>query len=213
MIPVSLVQPSYSPLCVCSHPARTLWPDTQLMFGLLEGDMTSMWRDMERRRQRANQAYHLLAQDMERRLHLNSRSGDTDRKASTSGEEGKENFQLTLDVSGFSPEELTVRRQGRRLIVSGKHEKKKETENGVSFHESREWRSEAELPQDVSPEDLLCSLSKDGQLCFQAPRLALPASEERAIPINVTPSPANGEQNPPETPTSDPEGQTGLSSS
>ncbi|KAM3918080.1 heat shock protein 30C-like [Leptodactylus fuscus] len=197
MIPLRLLQTLSRPLCVCSQPVRTLWPATQLMFGLLEDDMASMRRDMERRRQLVHQAYHLL--DMDWRLHLNSSSGDTDRKASTSGEEDKQNFHLTLDVRGFSPEELTVRTEGRRLIVSGKQEKKQETENGGSFHESREWRSEAELPQDVNPEDILCSLTKDGQLCFQAPRLALPVSEERAIPINVTPSPANGEQNAPET--------------
>ncbi|XP_044153455.1 heat shock protein 30C-like [Bufo gargarizans] len=211
MSPLRLLQPSSSPLCVCREPALTLWPATQLMFGLLEDDMMGMRKDMERRRQRVNQAYQLLAQDMERRADLTRSSAAADRNSSTTGKEGKKNFELTLDVSGFSPEELTVKTEGRRLIVSGKHDEKKEAENGGYFHEYREWRREAELPQDVHPEDILCSLSKDGQLHFQAPRLALPAAEERTNPI--TQSPGDGEENPLEIQTSDPEGENGLNSS
>ncbi|XP_040294439.1 heat shock protein 30C-like [Bufo bufo] len=210
MFPLRLLQSSYRTICVCREPALTLWPATQLMFGLLEDDMMGMRKDMERRRQRVNQAYQLLAQDMERRADLTRSSAAADRNPSTTGKEEKENFELTLDVSGFSPEELTVKTEGRRLIVSGKHDKKKEAENGGYFHEYREWRREAELPQDVHPEDILCSMSKDGQLHFQAPRLALPAAEERTIPI--TQSPGDGEENPLEIQTSDPEGENGLNS-
>ncbi|XP_040292239.1 heat shock protein 30C-like [Bufo bufo] len=211
MFPLRFLQSSYRTICVCREPALTLRPATQLMLGLLEDDMMGMRKDMERRRQRVNQADQLLAQDMERRADLTRSSAAADRNASTTGKEGKENFELTLDVSGFSPEELTVKTEGRRLIVSGKHDKKKEAENGDYFHEYREWRREAELPQDVHPEDILCSMSKDGQLHFQAPRLALPAAEERTIPI--TQSPGDGEENPLEIQTSDPEGENGLNSS
>ncbi|KAG8565041.1 hypothetical protein GDO81_012685 [Engystomops pustulosus] len=213
MIPLRLLQSLYGPLRVCRESAITLWPATQLLFGRLEDDMTSMRKDMERTMQRVHQVDHLLAQDMERRAHPTTSSGDTDTKASTARKEAKENFQLTLDVRGFTPEELTVKTEGRRLIVSGKHDKRKEAENGGYFHEYREWRREAELPQDVSPEDILCSLSQDGQLRFQAPRLALPPAEETPIPINVTQSPGGGQQNPLETQNCNPEGGGGLDSS
>ncbi|XP_044153968.1 heat shock protein 30C-like [Bufo gargarizans] len=211
MFPLRFLQSSYRTICVCREPALTLWPATQLMFGLLEDDMMGMRKDMERRRQRVNQAYQLLAQDMERRADLTRSSAAADRNSSTTGKEGKKNFELTLDVSGFSPEELTVKTEGRRLIVSGKHDKKKEAENGGYFHEYREWRREAEIPQDVHPEDILCSLSKDGQLHFQAPRLALLGAEERNSPI--TQSPGDGEETPLEIQTSDPKRENGLNSS
>ncbi|XP_077113715.1 heat shock protein 30C-like [Ranitomeya variabilis] len=209
MFPVSVLRSSSSPLCVCREPALTNWPAARLLFGLLGDDMT--WTDMERRLQRAHQVHQLLAQGRGRTADLSRSSAATDKNTSTTGNEGKESFELTLDVSGFSPEELTVRTEGRRLIVSGKYDKRKETENGGYFQEYKEWRREAELPQDVSPEDVVCSLAKDGRLHFLAPRLALPAAEERSIPI--TQSPGDGPLSPPEIRSSNPEGEKGLGSS
>ncbi|XP_044153456.1 heat shock protein 30C-like [Bufo gargarizans] len=211
MFPLRFLQSSYRTICVCREPALTLRPATQLIFGLLEDDRMSMRKDMERKIQLANQAYQRLAQDMKQIDDLTRSSAASGRNPSTTGKEENENFELTLDVSGFSPEELTVKTECRRLIVSGKHDKKKEAENGGYFHEYREWRREDELPQDVHPEDILCSVSKDGQLHFKAPRMALPAAEERTIPI--TQSPGDGEENPLEIQTSDPEGENGLNSS
>ncbi|KAG9473621.1 hypothetical protein GDO78_004103 [Eleutherodactylus coqui] len=207
MFPVRLLQPSYSPLCVCREAALSPWSGTRLMADLLEDDMMHMMKSMERRMNCVNQ---LLARDMEQRDHLNRSSVDSDRNTSNTDKEGKDNFDLTLEVKGFTPEELTVKTEGRRLIVSGKHDKKKTSENGSYFHEYREWRREAELPQDVNPEDILCSLSKDGQLRLQAPRLALPAAEERPISINVTQSPEDGQQ---KIQSNNPEGEKELNSS
>ncbi|XP_069611853.1 heat shock protein 30C-like [Ranitomeya imitator] len=209
MFPLSVLLSSYSPLCVCREPALTNWPAAQLMFGLLDDDMTR--NDMERRMQRVHQVYQLLAQGMGRRADLSRSSAATDKNTSTTGNEGKENFELSLDVSGFSPEELTVRTEGRRLIVSGKYDKKKETENGDYFNEYKEWKRKAELPQDVSSQDIVCSLSKDDQLHFLAPRLALPAADKRSIAI--TQSPLDGQLSPPEIQSSNPEGEKGLGSS
>lgn len=213
MFPLSLLQSSYSPLCVCREPALGLWPAQQLMFGLLEDNMLSMRSDIERRMQRVNQVYQLLAQDMERRADLKRNSAVTASNDSTTGKEGKKNFELTLDVSGFSPEELTVKTEGRRLIVSGKHDKKQETENGGYFHEYKEWKRETQLPEDVNPEEILCSLSDDGQLHFQAARLALPAAKERPIPINVSQNPKDEQENHLENQNSDLEGEKRLNSS
>ncbi|XP_071969395.1 heat shock protein 30C-like [Engystomops pustulosus] len=198
MFPLSLLQSSHSHLCACSESPLTLWPAaSQLIFGQLEDDMMNMRNDLERRMQRVNQAYQLLDMDMRRRA--------TQRRSMR--KEGKDNYELTLDVSGFSPEELTVKTEGRRLIVSGKHDKKKMDECGGHFHEYREWRREAELPDDVNPEDVLCSLSTDGRLHFQAPRRALPPAQERPIPITVIQNPVEGQQNPPEIQNSQPNGE------
>ncbi|XP_056399323.1 heat shock protein 30C-like [Hyla sarda] len=189
MFPLSLLQSSHSPLCV--QPPLTLWPAaSHIIFGQLEDDMRNMRNDLERRMQQVNQAYQILGMDIRRRA---AQSPRPEGESSSVRKEGKENYELTLDIGGFSPEELTVKTEGRRLIVSGKHEQKKEDEHGGYFHEYREWRREAELPEDVNPEDLLCSLSKDGRLHFHGPRWALPPAPERAIPITV-----EGQQNLPE---------------
>uniref|UniRef100_A0A8C3SI46 SHSP domain-containing protein n=1 Tax=Chelydra serpentina TaxID=8475 RepID=A0A8C3SI46_CHESE len=109
------------------------------------------------------------------------------RQSSQSLAEGK--YQLSMDVSGFSPAELLVRLDGRKLTVTGKHEKKTESEAGVCSREYREICRETLLPEDVNVQDVLCSLSQDGQLCIEAPHLALPAAEGRAVPISICPGP------------------------
>ncbi|XP_018430125.1 PREDICTED: heat shock protein 30C-like [Nanorana parkeri] len=196
MFPLSLLQSSHSPVYVYSRPELPHWTATRLILRQLEDDMLGVSSDMERRMQRLHQAYRLLDNDPEMR-----RSGHPDTpqdKSPAEGKDGKEDFQLSLDVSPFSPEELTVRTEGRRLIVAGKYDKKREAENGGFFQEYREWRREAELPQDINPEDVLCSMSKDGRLHFWAPRLALPAAKERAIPITIEQSPGDSQGSDPE---------------
>ncbi|XP_056398988.1 heat shock protein 30C-like [Hyla sarda] len=196
MFPLSLLQPSHSPLCV--QPPLTLWPAaSHIIFGQLEDDMRNMGNDLERRMQRVNQAYQLLDMDMRRRAALSPRP---EGESSSVRKEGKENYELTLDIGGFSPEELTVKTEGRRLIVSGKRDKKKEDEHGGYFHEYREWRREAELPEDVNPEDLLCSLSKDGRLTVEGQQ-NLPETQNskphgEQNPLEIQNNQHNGEQNP-----------------
>ncbi|KAG8434168.1 hypothetical protein GDO86_012515 [Hymenochirus boettgeri] len=71
-----------------------------------------MRNDMERRMQHVNQAYRILTQDMDmRRIDENRRCSikTTEGTSDSSDTDGKENFQLTLDVGHFSPDELTVK--------------------------------------------------------------------------------------------------------
>uniref|UniRef100_A0A8C5QBY6 SHSP domain-containing protein n=1 Tax=Leptobrachium leishanense TaxID=445787 RepID=A0A8C5QBY6_9ANUR len=182
-----------SPLCAGPQAALTLWPATSLIFGQLEDDMLSTMTEMERRMQSVNLACQYI--DRTKRL---TRGRQTEparsEKSPPCTELGeKEQFELSLDVSPFSPEELTVKTAGRRLLVTEKREQKSDSGDGSFFHEYREWRREAELPEDVRPEDVLCSLSEDGRLLIQAPHLALPAAKERAVSISVTPAPGNEE--------------------
>ncbi|XP_073457456.1 heat shock protein 30C-like [Aquarana catesbeiana] len=201
MFPLSLLQSSHSPVYVYRQPELPHWTATHLILRQLEDDMLSVSSDMERRMQRLHQTYHLLANDPDMRRGRGAQSRHPTApqdKSPTEGKDGKENFELSLDVSPFSPEELTVRTEGRRLIVAGKSDKKRETENGGFFQEYREWRREAELPEDVNPEDVLCSMSKDGRLHFWAPRLALPAAQQRSITITNEQSPGEGQESNPE---------------
>ncbi|KAM4652151.1 heat shock protein 30C-like [Discoglossus pictus] len=198
MFPLSMLQSSHTPLCVCREPSLTLCPATRLIFGQLEDDMLSMRNDMERRMQRINQAYQLLSKDMEMRQRLGQIRQSPNKEAESislrKSKEGKGNSELTLDMRHFSPDELTVKAEGRRLIVTGKHEKKSNAGDGNYFNEYREWKRETELTEGVNPEEVLCSLSKDGQLHIQAPQMELKAAKERQIPISISQAPEDKQE-------------------
>ncbi|XP_055512989.1 heat shock protein 30C-like [Leucoraja erinacea] len=100
-------------------------------------------------------------------------------------DKGGDGFSLSLDVPRFSPEELKVKVLGRKVLVTGKHEKKSEDGSGSYSYKYEEFRREFQLPEDVDAEALNCCLSQDGRLKVRAPRLALPAADERGVPINV----------------------------
>ncbi|KAM5181886.1 heat shock protein 30C-like [Mantella aurantiaca] len=191
MFPLSLLQSLHSPEYIYSQPELYYWPATRFILRQIEDDILSASSDMERRMQRLHQAYRLLANDpdMTRRAAQSGHPANPQDKSPAESKDGKGNFELSLDVSPFSPEEVTVRAEGRRLIVAGKYDKKREMENGGFFQEYREWRREAELPEEVNPEDVLCSMSKDRRLHLWAPHLALPAAKERSIPITMEQSP------------------------
>uniref|UniRef100_A0A452J6Q1 SHSP domain-containing protein n=1 Tax=Gopherus agassizii TaxID=38772 RepID=A0A452J6Q1_9SAUR len=84
----------------------------------------------------------------------------------------EEKSQLSVDVSGFSPEGLMVRMEGRSVTVTGKHE-------------YRELRTQAELPEDMDLQAVTCCLSRDRQLCIQAPHPAPPPVKGRTLPISI----------------------------
>ncbi|CAJ0953497.1 unnamed protein product [Ranitomeya imitator] len=163
-------------------------PDIDLLARQLDEDMMNMRTELERRMQQFHQvplALPPLDMEMRRSPTWNRYSVAPLTRSSSLVKPRTEKFELTLDVSPFSPEELTVKTEGRKLTVTGKRDKKTETENGGCHHELRDFKREAELPEDVNPEDVLCSLSSDGQLHIQTQCLALPAAEERLVPIQV----------------------------
>ncbi|MBN3292791.1 HSPBB protein, partial [Polypterus senegalus] len=82
-------------------------------------------------------------------------------------EKDGQKFSATLEVEGFTPEELTVKQVGRKVMLSGKKEKKEESEGGSYSYRYQEFRRELELPEDVNPEELSCSLN-NGQLRIEA---------------------------------------------
>ncbi|XP_029459280.1 heat shock protein 30C-like [Rhinatrema bivittatum] len=191
MLPI-ILHTTLNPLCACREPVRTLWPvpDTLSICQRLEDELLRHLRAVERRQHLPHQ---LLSKDLESRGKPAESSLSLDNEAkelrSKSPRAEKDTFQLSLDVKQFSPEELMVKTEGGKLIVMGKHEKKTQAGDGSSLHEYRELRREAELPEDVNPEAVLCFLTREGQLHIEAPRLALPAAKERPIPICISQSP------------------------
>ncbi|XP_073459298.1 heat shock protein 30D-like [Aquarana catesbeiana] len=162
--------------------------DVEILHQQLQDDLQRMQYDVERRMewmQRECQIppHHL---DLGQRA-IQSRRLSTPRGMLLSRRwngNGNGNFELSLDVDQVPPGALTVKTEGRKLIVTAKHDEKKETADGRIVHEHRELHREAELPEDVNPKDVLCSMSRDGRLHFQAPRMALPAAENRIIPLH-----------------------------
>ncbi|XP_030041748.1 heat shock protein 30C [Microcaecilia unicolor] len=198
MLYFRVLEPSIKTLCACRKPVRTLWPvpDTLSLCQQLGEELFSHLKETEKRQCFMNLAHQLLSMESEGKGKPAENGLSPDKDAASlknempKGEEGK--FQLSLDVSQFSPEELMVKTEGRKLIVMAKHEKKRQAEDGSCLQEYRELKREAELPEDVNPEAVLCFLSREGQLHIEVPRLALPAAKERAIPIHISHSSEDG---------------------
>ncbi|KAM9338406.1 heat shock protein 30-like [Symphorus nematophorus] len=95
-----------------------------------------------------------------------------------------ENFGLTLDTRGFSPEELSVRQVGRKLRVSGKTEKKQEDRDTGSYsYRWQEFRREFNLPEGLNPEDVSCYLDPDRKLHIQEDKAPCVEEAERELTI------------------------------
>nr|XP_028594306.1 heat shock protein 27-like [Podarcis muralis] len=103
-------------------------------------------------------------------------------------------FQLCLDMAGFLADELTVKMDGRKLTVSGKHKKKTRSEDDLVFHDHREVLREVLLPEDADLDAVTCTLTHDGKLCFQVPRKAPTAPKVTNIPVTRAPRGGEGQE-------------------
>jgi len=82
-------------------------------------------------------------------------------------DESEKNFQVQLDVSQFTPEEIGVRVDGRYLIIDGKHEERQDDHGFISRSFTRRYS----LPEDVDEKKVEGQLSRDGKLLrFEAPK-------------------------------------------
>ncbi|KAK5851811.1 hypothetical protein PBY51_023338 [Eleginops maclovinus] len=90
-------------------------------------------------------------------------------------------FGLTLDTRGFSPEELSVRQEGRKLRVSGKTEKKQE--DGCYSYRRQEFTQEFDLPEGPDSKAVSCYLAPDGMLHIQSAEALCEEEVERELTI------------------------------
>ena len=92
-------------------------------------------------------------------------------------------FQLTLPVSSFKPEELTVKVVNDSLLIEAHHEEKDEKTGSFS---QRHLQQRFILPKSCDKEALTSSLSADGLLTVTAPRKSIEAPPaERKIEIQT----------------------------
>lgn len=99
----------------------------------------------------------------------------------------KKNFQVTLDVQQFEPEEVTVKVTGNNVVIEGKHEEKQDEHGWISRQFSRKYV----VPEQCDIDQLQSHLSSDGVLTVTAPRKGSDVEQnERVIKIQMTGQPA-----------------------
>merc|ERR1712088_1110174 len=98
-------------------------------------------------------------------------------------QEEKDKMEVTLDTSGYKPDELKVEIKDGELCVEGKHEERSQTgEVMVSRHFSRRFG----MPQNVKKEGIVSNLSQDGVMVITMPKEQRIEEVERGnTPIQV----------------------------
>jgi crystallin alpha B len=98
----------------------------------------------------------------------------------------KDKFQINIDVSHFKPDELTVKTTDNFLCITGKHDEKMDEHGYIK----REFTRRYMLPKEVDPKAIVSSLSQEGILTVQAPKVAIENTNERNVPIEMGKKPA-----------------------
>merc|ERR1712110_614280 len=97
--------------------------------------------------------------------------------------EDENKFEVTLDCTGYRPEELKVSTlPDNCILIEGKHEEKSDGGQARSMS-SQQFSRKYSLPQGCDPMKVISNLSRDGVLMVTAPRKVSLTSSERPIPI------------------------------
>uniref|UniRef100_A0A8C4TCU2 SHSP domain-containing protein n=1 Tax=Erpetoichthys calabaricus TaxID=27687 RepID=A0A8C4TCU2_ERPCA len=152
----SLFQPSFSAPLTVSVPVSALWPQSQIICSQMEKDVARHMNNMRRSVDLMNQLQHVLRSEVH----------DTDKVPRWAGgrspfckvQKDGQHFSAILEVEDFTPEQLTVKQLGRKVVEGGSY-------------------------NDVNPEELSFSL-KNGKLRIEASRMALPSVPERVVKSN-----------------------------
>uniref|UniRef100_H3ARJ3 SHSP domain-containing protein n=1 Tax=Latimeria chalumnae TaxID=7897 RepID=H3ARJ3_LATCH len=181
MMSPSAFEPLYDIMSVFQEPVRALWMVTPTVVVEIERDTMKYLADVKRYMDSVSQVH-----PFPRELPAAAAGPGAESCGNVLAvRQEADGCVLLVDVRHFSPEELSVKVAGRKLQVVGKRERRVE-DGRRAFYHSEEFRKEYELPADVSPDLLTCSLSKEGRLCIKVPQRA--AERECIIPINFSTS-------------------------
>uniref|UniRef100_A0A8P4KNC7 SHSP domain-containing protein n=1 Tax=Dicentrarchus labrax TaxID=13489 RepID=A0A8P4KNC7_DICLA len=170
-------QSALSPFVDLYWPVRSLWPEVRPLLhqqDLLQRNLQELCSSLE------------LMDKLQQKILEETEPFQTSvavQPLSYQLEKAGEDFGLTLDTQGFSPEELSVRQVGRKLRVSGKTEKKQEDEKGSYSYSRQEFRREFDLPEGLNPEAVTCYLAPEGKLHIQAAKAPRVEEAERELTI------------------------------
>ena len=111
----------------------------------------------------------------------------SDKGGASTVEADKDKFQVTLDVQQFKPDEIDVKVVDRYVVVTAKHEEKRDEHGWIS----REFTRKYLIPEQCEIDKVVSKLSSDGVLSIMAPRKEQPKStKEKIIKIEHTGKPA-----------------------
>ncbi|XP_033752000.1 heat shock protein 67B1-like isoform X2 [Pecten maximus] len=137
-----------------------------------------MEKDMERRRKEweteidsmRTDFFHMKPDDnklesMTDRLGIADSRGSSDARTTIDKDQnGQPVYRAMFNVKDYKPDEVNVKMDADKLIVTAKHEEKNE---GKSV--CREFSREVNIPREVDPMSLGCTISSDGILTVEAP--------------------------------------------
>ncbi|XP_053196526.1 heat shock protein 30-like [Scomber japonicus] len=170
-------QSELSPSMNFYWPVRSVWPEVKHLLyqqDLLQRNLQELCSNLEL----VDKLQHKVLDETEP-----FQTSEAKQPVSYQLEKDGEQFKLTLDTQGFSPEELSVRQVGNKLRVSGKTEKKQEDGKGSYFYRCQEVRQEFDLPEGLNCENVTCYLTPDGKLHIQAAKALSVEEAERELPI------------------------------
>ncbi|XP_060502049.1 heat shock protein beta-9 [Panthera onca] len=94
----------------------------------------------------------------------------------------EDGFQMKVDTYGFTPDELLVQVDGQCLMVTGKRQLEGCSPDGAGYREAQRVHRQMQLPPDLDPAAMTCSLTPSGQLCVRGQCRALPPPEAQTGP-------------------------------
>uniref|UniRef100_A0A8C0HBI2 SHSP domain-containing protein n=1 Tax=Chelonoidis abingdonii TaxID=106734 RepID=A0A8C0HBI2_CHEAB len=168
-----LLPPPHGPLAAQLGPVRTLWPSPGALCAELEQELL---RELESAREFASSMGLLLA------------GGGIQSSSVALAQGTAETFAMRQDVRGFAPEQLAVKLVGRKVLLTGRKETQSEDGKGSFSYKYEVFKREWDVPEAVDTDRLTCSISREGQLCIEAPCLAPPALPSRNVPIQLSPA-------------------------
>ncbi|XP_040292467.1 heat shock protein beta-11-like [Bufo bufo] len=170
---------------------QPLWPLSIDIFSSLEKDMIRTVGEIKANMKLMDQFYQQLLQETTESKNLLVLNSSNTKSIENKAEIGPavSNVKLAeggltvfLGVQDFTPQELTVKLVGSKLLVSGAKECKSEDGKGSFSYKCQIFRKEVDLPEDVRAEDLSCTVDK-GKLQIEVSKKA---AQERTVPIQHT---------------------------
>ena len=104
---------------------------------------------------------------------------------------GHRAMELTLDVTGFGPDDIHINTDGHVLEIQARQLRLRRDSKGVAYGTSRvanEFKKQFTLPEPVRAENLRCLVSTDGRLVIEGPLGAqvIPHKHRRKVKFALT---------------------------
>ncbi|KAL1779494.1 heat shock protein beta-9 [Sigmodon hispidus] len=94
-------------------------------------------------------------------------------------------FQVKMDACGFAPEDLLVQVKGQNLTVTGERQQESSDPVRGSFRIQQTLHREIQLPPNLDPAAITCSLTPSGHLWVLAQNRSLPPPEAQSSRLRL----------------------------